>query len=216
MTDERPATAWGSIAVLFACGVVAAMQMGRTVAIPTLLIESLGLSLAALGWAFSMITAVAAAGGLLAGGALQRLGIQRAMPFGLIWLSGSIALGSFATTGGWMLAGRALEGVGYLAIVVAAPTLMSVLAAPKHRPVVLAVWATFVPAGDGSPRNWAGAAGSGSTPASLWGSPSWSRCGGSRWSTKPPRTARRPRGPVWPRSSRPWRRGREGRQPGRS
>lgn len=147
MTDERPATAWGSIAVLFACGVVAAMQMGRTVAIPTLLIESLGLSLAALGWAFSMITAVAAAGGLLAGGALQRLGIQRAMPFGLIWLSGSIALGSFATTGGWMLAGRALEGVGYLAIVVAAPTLMSVLAAPKHRPVVLAIWATFVPAG---------------------------------------------------------------------
>lgn len=147
MTDQRSATAWGSIAVLFVCGVVAAMQMGRTVAIPTLLIDSLGLSLTALGWAFSLITAVASVGGLLAGGALQRFGIQRALPFGLIWLTGAIALGSFAPTGGWMLAGRALEGVGYLAIVVAAPTLISVLATPKHRPVVLAVWATFVPAG---------------------------------------------------------------------
>lgn len=147
MSDVRTKTDWPSIIILFVAGVVASMQMGRTIAIPGQLMDALGLSLTALGWAFSMITAAAAAGGLIAGAALQRFGIRRTIIVGLVWIGIAAALGSVAPTGGWMLAARALEGVGYLAVVVAAPTLMPLLAAPARRAAVMAVWAIFVPVG---------------------------------------------------------------------
>jgi hypothetical protein len=42
-----------------------------------------------------------------------------------------------------MLALRALEGASHLAIVVAAPTLIALLSAPRHRGLTLTLWSTF-------------------------------------------------------------------------
>jgi MFS family permease len=46
-----------------------------------------------------------------------------------------------------LFAARALEGVGYLLVVIAAPTAISAIAHDDTRPRALALWSTFVPVG---------------------------------------------------------------------
>jgi MFS family permease len=55
--------------------------------------------------------------------------------------------GAGAPGAGWMLAARVVEGVGFLLVVVAAPTLLVEMAARADQPAVLALWGTAIPVG---------------------------------------------------------------------
>jgi len=61
---------------------------------------------------------------------------------------GSFA-GAFADTISELMLSRAFEGLGWLVGAVALPTLLSTLALPKDRPVVMGLWAAFMPFGSG-------------------------------------------------------------------
>ena len=57
------------------------------------------------------------------------------------------ALCAAANDAATLLAGRTLAGIGYLLVVVAGPSLMAATAEPRHQPMTLSLWGTFVPTG---------------------------------------------------------------------
>jgi predicted MFS family arabinose efflux permease len=140
-------TSWSRIALLYALGVLAAGQLGIVPPLVPELQHDLGLSLAVAGTAVSVITLVGAVLGLPAGGWSQRIGHARALAIGLAIMAVGAALCAAASDAATLLAGRTLAGIGYLLVVVAGPSLMATTAAPRHQPIALSLWGTFVPTG---------------------------------------------------------------------
>lgn len=140
-------TSWSRIALLYAIGVLAAGQLGIVPPLVPQLQQDLGLSLTEAGTAVSVVTLVGAVLGLPAGGWSQRIGHARALAIGLAIMAVAAALCAASHDAATLLAGRTLAGIGYLLVVVAAPSLMAMTAEPRHQPITLSLWATFVPTG---------------------------------------------------------------------
>jgi len=141
------ATPWSRIGLIYASGILGAMQTGLVAPIVPLLQHDLGLSLAFMGWILSAITAIAALLGTVAGAWTERIGLARAIKGGLLVMAAVAVLGALADSGGVLLATRIVLGFGYLGVVVAGPPLISRLAAPEDRSFALAIWGAFVPIG---------------------------------------------------------------------
>ncbi|MBL8352387.1 MAG: MFS transporter [Burkholderiaceae bacterium] len=128
------------------------MNVGKVpLALPTLRTE-LGLSLVQAGWVSSMLTTLAVVAALGFGLAAGRVGALRMVLSGLL-LSAAASLAALAVHDGGdfarLILTRFVEGAGFLAVVVAAPTLISAAAAPQDRRFALGVWSTYMPAGAG-------------------------------------------------------------------
>ena len=140
-------TSWSRIALLYAIGVIASGQLGLLPPLVPLLQAELGLSLSGAGMAVSIVTLAAALLGLVAGLACERIGHARAVHIGLLVMAAAAGLCAVADGAISLLAARAAAGFGYLLAVVAAPSLMVTVAAPRHHAVALSLWGTFVPTG---------------------------------------------------------------------
>jgi predicted MFS family arabinose efflux permease len=135
------------VLLVYGTGVLAATALGKVAPAIPLLRADLGLSLGAAGWLVSAITAVAALLGTPAGLWVRRRGGRRALLAGLALLAATGTAGAAAPGPGWMLAARVAEGVGFLLVVVAAPTLLVEMAGRRDQPAVLALWGTCIPVG---------------------------------------------------------------------
>ncbi len=129
------------------------MNIGKVPPSLPLLRAELGLSLVQAGWVSSMLTTLAVFGALAMGLLAARLGSLRTVLAGLL-LSAAASLLAIAATrsgGGFaaLIATRLLEGAGMMAVVVAAPGLVSVAAGPHQRRFALSLWSTYMPAGAG-------------------------------------------------------------------
>lgn len=140
-------TSWPRIWLLYAIGVLAAAQLGIVPPLVPALQHDLGLSLATAGLAASLVTLVGALFGLPAGGWCERIGHARAGGLGLLVMAGAAALCAAADGAAALLVARGLAGIGYLLVVVAGPSLMAMASEPRHQPVALSLWSTFVPVG---------------------------------------------------------------------
>jgi predicted MFS family arabinose efflux permease len=140
-------TSWTRIALLYAIGVIAAGQMGIVPPLVPSLQRDLGLSLTEAGAAVSIITLIGALLGLPAGRWCEAAGHRRALAIGLLIMAAAAGLCPVAQDAITLLAARALAGIGYLLVVVAAPSLMASVAEPRHHAYTLSLWGTFVPAG---------------------------------------------------------------------
>ncbi|MBG6075994.1 CynX/NimT family MFS transporter [Polaromonas sp. CG_9.11] len=85
--------------------------------------------------------------GLLTGLAAQRVGLKRSMVAGLLMLGCASALGGLANGAAWLLATRALEGWGFLWVVLPAPGLVRRLVLPERLNGMLGVWGAYMPFG---------------------------------------------------------------------
>jgi MFS family permease len=135
------------VLLVYGTGVLAAAALGKVAPAVSLLRDDLGLSLGGAGWLVSAITAVAALLGTPAGLWVRRRGGRRALLAGLAVLAVTGVAGAGAPGVGWMLAARVVEGVGFLLVVVAAPTLLVQMAVRGDQPAVLALWGTGIPVG---------------------------------------------------------------------
>src|SRR6516162_6681636 len=140
-------TSWTRIFLLYGIGVLAAAQLGIVPPLVPALQRDLGMSLAAAGTTVSIVTLVGAVFGLLAGGWCEKIGHARALGLGLAIMAGAAALCTVSRDSGTLLAARGLAGAGYLLVVVAGPSLMATTSEPRHHPMTLSLWSTFVPVG---------------------------------------------------------------------
>lgn len=140
MSDKTP---FPLIFALWGAGLGAAAQYGKMSVIFDLLPAAYPDAGASVGWIVSLVGFIGILFGVAAGLLVARIRYRRAL-LGALWLGAAVSLiQAFLPPLPWMLAVRAIEGVSHLAIVVAAPTLIAQLSAPKDRGLTLTLWGTF-------------------------------------------------------------------------
>lgn len=140
MPDKTP---FPLIFALWGAGLGAAAQYGKVSVIFDLLPGVYPEAGASLGFLVSLVGFVGIVFGVAAGLMVARIRYRRAL-LGALWMGAAVsAVQALLPPLPWMLAVRVLEGVSHLAIVVAAPTLIAQLCAPKDRGLALTLWGTF-------------------------------------------------------------------------
>lgn len=134
--------------VVLGVGVSSALHIGKLpVAIPVLR-EALGVSLVQAGFLLSLVQFAGMSLGLLVGLGADRFGPRRVMQTGLVLLALASALGSTVQQVEWLLASRALEGLGFLLSVLPAPALLRQrVAHPATLSKALGWWGAYMPLG---------------------------------------------------------------------
>lgn len=136
-------TSWGIVLALWGAGLGAAAQYGKFSVIFDQLPEIYPDAGASLGFVVSVVGFVGIVFGIVAGLMVARIRYRRALLIAL-WAGAALSLfQALLPPLPWMLASRLLEGLSHLAIVVAAPTLIAHVAAPKDRGFALTLWGTF-------------------------------------------------------------------------
>lgn len=142
-----PRTDWRAVWLVVAAGVVSAFHLGKVAIAAAPLQADLGLSLGMLGGLSATFAVLGALGGVVAGSVVVRAGDQRMLVLGLVaTVIGSamaVSTGSFVA----LLASRVVEGLGFLLITVAGPTVLARLVRAPDRNVAFALWSCFMPAG---------------------------------------------------------------------
>ena len=140
-------TRWGICFIALAAGIVSAFHLGKAPpALPLMRLE-LDLELIAAGWVVTTFNFLAMTTGMVVGLFADAIGRRRLLFVGLATLVAGGVLGSMAAGTAGMLASRFVEGLGFVAIIVAAPSLIGEAAAPGDRRLALGVWSTYMPTG---------------------------------------------------------------------
>lgn len=136
-------TSWGIILALWGAGLGAAAQYGKFSVIYDQLPMVYPDAGARLGFLVSVVGFVGIIFGIVAGLLVAHIRYRRALLYAL-WAGAALSVfQTLLPPLPWMLASRMLEGLSHLAIVVAAPTLIAHVAAPKDRGLALTLWGTF-------------------------------------------------------------------------
>lgn len=135
------------VLLIVGAGIVSAFQVGKApLALPVIQAD-LALSLVTVSWLISAFAVVGAVIGALTGLAADRFGAKRLLVGGLLLQGAGSASGALAAGAPVLLLTRVIEGIGFLAVIVAAPALILALVAGRARDRAIALWATYMPAG---------------------------------------------------------------------
>jgi len=140
-------TRWSAVAVVVGCGIVSSLQIGKAMIAVPMLHADLGLDFGQLGWLTGVFALLGLVGGIPAGAVVAGTGDRRILLLGLVAIALGAAAGASAPTYRVLFAARLLEGLGYLLITVAAPSILQRVADPARRDVVFALWSSFMPTG---------------------------------------------------------------------
>ncbi|WP_065847716.1 MFS transporter [Sphingobium sp. Ndbn-10] len=138
---------WLSILTLWLIGVLAAAQLAKFSTIAPMLRARFGLSLPEAGLLISLLEVGGGLFGFVAGLALGWINCRRSLLAGMGILAATGLLEASATSSAMLFAARAVEGIGYLLVVIAAPTAIAAIADDRDRSRALALWSSFVPVG---------------------------------------------------------------------
>jgi predicted MFS family arabinose efflux permease len=134
---------WPLILALWGAGLGSAMQYAKISVVYDLLGEIYPEGGAVLGWLVSTVGGVGILLGVVAAMLVARVRYRRAL-LGALWLGAFVSVGqALLPPLPVMLGLRLVEGVSHLAIVVAAPTLISRIATDTQRALALTLWGTF-------------------------------------------------------------------------
>ncbi len=132
---------------VIAAGVVAALHVGKLPPALPVLQQALGVSLLQAGFLLALVQLAGMVLGLPAGLLIQRYGPRRSMLAGLLVLGVASAWGGVAHNATGLLLTRALEGLGFLWVVLPAPGLLRALVAPGRLSRALGAWGAYMPLG---------------------------------------------------------------------
>src|SRR5665213_2522095 len=140
-------TRWTYVGLLLACGIAASMQVGKVPPALGFVRRDLHLGLVAGAWVISLFSIVGATLGCLAGSVVDRMGPHRTATGGLFCIAMASLGGSFASLPWVLLVSRALEGMAFVMVVVAIPSLLVASASAADRRFVPALWGIYMPTG---------------------------------------------------------------------
>ena len=133
--------------VVIIAGMVAALHIGKIPPAIPVLRDALGLSLVEAGFLLSMVQMAGMLGGVFIGLAADGFGLRRSILLGqLVLVSASLA-GAWATQPAELLVLRALEGLGFLLVVLPVPSLIRQLVPPSRLALHLGLWGTYMATG---------------------------------------------------------------------
>jgi len=139
-------TPWLTVGLAVGAGIVGAFQVGKAaMALPALRTD-LGIGLAAAGWVLAIFNLIGVATGM-AIGLVGRWGDRRAVLAGLTLLAAASLAGAAAPDIAVLLATRFVEGMGFLMVIVAAPSLIMRLTRPDDLKLALGAWGAYMPLG---------------------------------------------------------------------
>jgi MFS transporter, DHA1 family, inner membrane transport protein len=148
LTPSR--TPWSVVGLLVAAGIVAAFHVGKVPpSIPSIR-DDLGASLRQAGWLLAMVNLTAALGGMAIALTVDRIGHRRLVVLGTALAFAASLLGVFADSIDQLLAWRFLDGLGFIIVTVAVPTLVLRVTAPQDRHLAMTLWTAYMPAGAGT------------------------------------------------------------------
>jgi MFS family permease len=131
--------------VVILAGVSAALHVGKLPpAIPTLQ-QALGLTLLQAAFLLSMVQGAGMCAGVAFGALADALGLRRSMLIGLALIALASVLGGLSQQVALLLALRALEGFGFLLVVLPAPGLVRRLVPPERVSLMLGMWGAYMP-----------------------------------------------------------------------
>ena len=150
MSAPRARVPTAALAVV-AGGVSAALHLGKLPPAVPALQADLGIGLVQAGFLLSLVQAAGMTLGLLAGLAADAIGLRRSMLAGLAIVTLASVGGGWVQPGphaiAWLLAYRALEGVGFLLAVMPGPGLIRALAPAGAEKAALGLWGAYMPLG---------------------------------------------------------------------
>jgi predicted MFS family arabinose efflux permease len=137
----------GVVAIALLAGILAAGHVGKLPpALPSIRAE-IGLDIATAGWLASTFSATGALIAIFLGAAADRVNHWRLAIAGLGLMSISGAVGSLASAAAPLIFSRFCEGIGFLAVVVAAPSIIAQSSSGRTRSMSLGLWPGYMPAG---------------------------------------------------------------------
>jgi MFS family permease len=140
-------TSWAVVAIALGAGLVAAAHVGKLPPALPAIRADLHLDLISASYLASLFSATGMLIATFIGVIADRANQWRLATAGLIVMAVSGFAGSFAGSGGQLLVSRFFEGVGFLAVVVAAPSLIAKAASGRDRQMALGLWPGYMPSG---------------------------------------------------------------------
>ncbi len=131
--------------IVIAAGVCAALHIGKLPPAITTLREALGMTLVQAGFLLSLVQVAGMSCGVAFGVLADSLGLRRSMALGLVVLAAASAIGGLAQGVVMLMVLRAIEGFGFLLVVLPAPGLVRRLVAPQRVSVMLGLWGAYMP-----------------------------------------------------------------------
>ena len=146
-TSPGVAQGLGPALLVIAAGTCAALHVGKLAPALPALQQTLGLTLVQAGFALSLVQLAGVTLALVFGGLADTLGGRRSMVVGLLVLAAASSAGGAAQGAASLLAWRALEGLGFLMVVLPAPGLVRRLVPPARLAAMLGMWGGYMPVG---------------------------------------------------------------------
>jgi len=135
----------GPALVVIAAGVCAALHVGKLAPAIAALQAAMGLTLLQAGFLLSLVQLAGMGCGLAFGVVADGLGARRSMLLGLGVLAAASAGGGLAGTVDLLMLLRAVEGFGFLLVVLPAPGLVRALVPPGRVNAMMGLWSAYMP-----------------------------------------------------------------------
>lgn len=146
-SPSSSSTHWRGVALVVAAGVVASLQVGKVaIAVPQLRAD-FGLDLSMVGWLMAMFSLLGVAGAVPVGAWVARAGDRRLVVAGLLAIAAGSTAGALAGGVAVLLAGRIVEGLGFVLITIAGPSVLQRMVSPGGKDLAFAIWSCFMPTG---------------------------------------------------------------------
>lgn len=133
--------------IVIAAGMVAALHIGKMPPAIPVLRDALGVSLLEAGFLLSMVQMAGMLSGVFIGLAADGFGLRRSMLLGQLTLAFASLAGAWATQPAELLVLRAVEGFGFLLVVLPVPSLIRQLVPPSKLALHLGLWGTYMATG---------------------------------------------------------------------
>lgn len=137
---------YASLTVVLA-GMAAALHIAKLPSAVAVLQQAMDMDLVQAGFLLSMVQLAGMTLGLAVGLSVDSIGLRRSMLGGLLLLSLASAAGAMASNVTQLLVLRAIEGFGFLCVVMPAPSLIRRTVRPEQLNARLGLWGAYMPTG---------------------------------------------------------------------
>jgi DHA1 family inner membrane transport protein len=146
--SDKSARAWRlHVSLLIGSGIIAAAQIGKAVISIPLIRNDLALGLDLAGLIVATSATLGAITGIGAGVAVGKLGVRRSLISGMSAIALGNVIGAGASHEIALLLARVVEGIGFLGVVLAIPSMLARIVVSRERDFVMAIWSAYMPTG---------------------------------------------------------------------